>query len=56
MIDPYAFDQYTPVDSPYWTSSLGPNSTAWTVNFSTGLAVRTQLDDPRYVRCVRYDP
>jgi hypothetical protein len=56
MIDPNAFDQYAPVDSPYWTSSTSGDSEVWTVDFSNGAATKARITDPRYVRCVSFSP
>jgi hypothetical protein len=57
MIDPQAFDASTPIDVPYWTSSMTPDGNVWTVDFSTGKTIAAlKSADSRYVRCVTFIP
>jgi hypothetical protein len=56
MIDPQAFDQSTPVNVAYWTSSLNAAGKVWAVDFGTGLTETANTTDSRYVRCVSFIP
>jgi hypothetical protein len=55
MIDPSAFSDETPVDSPYWTSSISGGS-AFTVDFKDGMVAPAATTAARRVRCVRHLP
>ena len=46
----------TPVDAPYWTSSMKSASEAWTVNFANGETSSQSIASSAYVRCVRFQP
>ncbi|MBX3201940.1 MAG: DUF1566 domain-containing protein [Labilithrix sp.] len=55
-IDRQAFGSRTPIDAAYWTASTASATTAWTVDFGTGETSLANLNDLRYVRCVRFVP
>jgi hypothetical protein len=55
MIDLPAFRD-SPVDVPYWTSSIDPSGARYTVDFRTGLTGTALVTDLRRVRCVRTLP
>jgi hypothetical protein len=51
-IDPYAFPE-TPVDNPYWTSSVVPSGgSVFTVEFKAGNGGTSPVSAMLYVRCV----
>lgn len=54
MIDALAFPD-TPVDLPYWSSTLVPGTADkyWTLSFKTGLMEARLKTDKAYARCVR---
>lgn len=56
MIDAAAFGEQTPVNEPYWTSSMAGSDRAWTVDFATGATKDDSTTASRYFRCVRFQP
>ena len=55
-IDPQAFGEETPIDAPYWTSSMNGASRVWTVDFGSGETHDEGTTFDAYVRCVRFQP
>lgn len=40
------------IDSIFWSASASNTTSAWTVNFLTGIAQTASKSDPNYLRCV----
>ncbi len=55
-IDQQAFGAQTPISTGYWTSSMASATQAFAVDFGSGETSLANLNDLRYVRCVRFVP